>query len=72
MENFIKIVVKSVDIVVFVVYNRGINNITRKETMKESERLRAENDQLQAKVEQQLKDINSEMEDILERMRGEK
>lgn len=40
--------------------------------MKESERLRAENDKLQAKVEQQLKDINAEMSDILKRMRGEK
>lgn len=40
--------------------------------MKESERLRLENDKLQAKVEQQLKDINVEMDDILKRMRGEK
>lgn len=39
--------------------------------MKESEKLRAENDKLQAKVEQQLVSINSEIQDILKRMRGE-
>lgn len=39
--------------------------------MKESERLRKENDKLQAKVEKQLGDINGEIQDILKRMRGE-
>ena len=36
--------------------------------MKESERLRKENDRLQAKVEGQLSDINKEIKDIIARM----
>lgn len=39
--------------------------------MKESERLRKENDKLQRQVEKQLGDINGEIQDILKRMRGE-
>ena len=39
--------------------------------MKESEKLRAENDKLQAKVEGQLNDINKELAEMLKRMRGE-
>lgn len=56
---------KSVDNIVFVVYNRGINN-KRKEIMKESERLRLENDKLQAKLEAQLKQINVRLASIKE------
>lgn len=39
--------------------------------MKESERLRKENDKMQAKVEKQLDDINGEIQDILKKMKGE-
>lgn len=39
--------------------------------MKESERLRRENDKLQANIEKQLGGINNEIQDILKRMRGE-
>ena len=39
-----------------VIYNRGINLI-KGASMKESERLRKENDELQAKIEQQLEEI---------------
>lgn len=60
VENSCKI---SVDNVVFVVYNGIINN-KRKVQMKESEKLRKENDELQAKIEQQLRDINKLIEDI--------
>ena len=56
---------KSVDNIVFVVYNRGINN-KRKEIMKESEKLRLENDKLQAKLEAQLKQINVRLTSIKE------
>lgn len=56
---------KSVDNIVFVVYNRGINN-KRKEIMKESEKLRLENDKLQAKLEAQLKQINARLASIKE------
>lgn len=38
--------------------------------MKESERLRKENDKLQAQVEQQLQDINKEINECIKRMRG--
>ena len=38
--------------------------------MKESERLRKENDQLQKKVEGQLSEINKTIDDILKRMKG--
>lgn len=38
--------------------------------MKESERLRKENDKLQAKVEGQLTDINKEIQEIIKRMKG--
>lgn len=54
-----------VDNIVFVVYNRGINN-KRKEIMKESEKLRLENDKLQAKLEAQLKQINARLTSIKE------
>ena len=56
---------KGVDIIVIVVYNRGIN-IKRKEIMKESEKLRLENDKLQAKLEAQLKQINVMLASIKE------
>ena len=56
---------KSVDNIVFVVYNRGINN-KREEIMKESEKLRLENDKLQAKLEAQLKQINVRLTSIKE------
>lgn len=39
--------------------------------MKESEKLRIENDKLQRQVEGQLNDINKRIEDILKNMRGE-
>ena len=39
--------------------------------MKESERLRAENDKLQKKLENQLDDINSTIQDMIKKMRGE-
>ena len=45
-------------------YNRGINLI-KGASMKESERLRKENDELQAKIEKQL-------QDILDLMKGNK
>ena len=54
---------KSVDNIVFVVYNRGINN-KRKEIMKESERLRLENDKLQAELEALLTKINARINGI--------
>lgn len=38
--------------------------------MKESERLRKENDKLQAKVEGQLTDINKQIREIINRMKG--
>lgn len=38
--------------------------------MKESEKLRKENDQLQAKVEGQLDDINKRINEILQAMKG--
>ena len=39
--------------------------------MKESERLRIENDKLQRQLEGQLNDINKQIKDILKNMRGE-
>ena len=39
--------------------------------MKESERLRIENDKLQKQLEGQLNDINKQIKDILKNMRGE-
>lgn len=50
-------------------YNRGILNIIRKETMKESERLRKENDLLQRQIEGQLTDINREISEMIKTMR---
>ena len=56
MENFLKFFEKTIDIVLMVIYNRGINLI-KGASMKESERLRKENDELQAKIEKQLEEI---------------
>lgn len=56
MENFLKFFEKTIDIVLKVIYNRGINLI-KGASMKESERLRKENDELQAKIEKQLEEI---------------
>lgn len=39
--------------------------------MKESERLRKENDLLQKKVENQLDDINKQIQSMIKTMRGE-
>lgn len=39
--------------------------------MKESEKLRIENDKLQRQVEGQLDDINKQIKDILKNIRGE-
>lgn len=38
--------------------------------MKESEKLRQENDQLQRKIEQQLAGINKDINDMIKKMRG--
>ena len=38
--------------------------------MKESERLRQENDKLQAQIEQQLRDINKMLEENIKAMQG--
>lgn len=38
--------------------------------MKESERLRKENDELQAKIEQQLRDINKVLQENIDSMKG--
>lgn len=38
--------------------------------MKESERLRQENDKLQAQIEQQLRDINKTLEENIKAMQG--
>lgn len=61
MENFLE---KTIDIVLKVMYNVSINLI-KGASMKESERLRKENDELQAKIEKQL-------QDILDLMKGNK
>lgn len=53
MENFLE---KTIDIVLMVIYNVTINLI-KGAFMKESERLRKENDELQAKIEKQLEEI---------------
>jgi formiminotetrahydrofolate cyclodeaminase len=53
VENFLE---KTIDIVLMVIYNVSINLI-KGASMKESERLRKENDELQAKIEQQLEEI---------------
>ena len=72
-KTIIKIMVKSVDKIVFVVYNRGKIikeriNMTHEEEMAklrvETAQLRAENDALQKKVENQLKDINNTIQGI--------
>lgn len=54
MENFLE---KTIDIVLKVMYNVSINLIKKEHPMKESERLRQENDELQAKIEKQLEEI---------------
>lgn len=38
--------------------------------MKESERLRQENDKLQAQIEQQLRDINKQLDENIKLMQG--
>lgn len=53
MENFLE---KTIDIMLMVIYNVSINLI-KGAFMKESERLRKENDELQAKIEKQLEEI---------------
>ena len=54
MENFLE---KTINIVLKVMYNVCINLIKKEHPMKESERLRQENDELQAKIEKQLEEI---------------
>lgn len=61
MEN---LTIKTIDIVLMVIYNVSIN-LMKGANMKESERLRKENDELQAKIEKQL-------QDILDLMKGNK
>lgn len=63
-------ILKGIDKYKVKVYNRGILNIIRKETMKESERLRKENDLLQRQIEGQLTDINREISEMIKTMRG--
>lgn len=53
MEN---LTIKTIDIVLMVMYNVTIN-LMKGANMKESERLRKENDELQAKIEKQLEEI---------------
>jgi hypothetical protein len=57
VENFLKFFEKTIDIVLMVIYNVSINLIKEGASMKESERLRKENDELQAKIEKQLEEI---------------
>lgn len=52
----VKLTIKTIDIVLMVIYNVTIN-LMKGENMKESERLRKENDELQAKIEKQLEEI---------------
>lgn len=63
-------ILKGIDKYKVKVYNRGILNIIRKETMKESERLRKENDLLQRQIEGQLTDINREISEMIKTMRS--
>jgi transcriptional regulator len=52
----LNLTIKTIDIVLMVIYNVTIN-LMKGENMKESERLRKENDELQAKIEKQLEEI---------------
>lgn len=74
VENFVEkhefYILKGIDKYKVKVYNRGIVNIIRKEAMKESERLRKENDLLQKQIEGQLTDISSDISEMIKTMRG--